>query len=247
MRNIRLTIEYDGTNYCGWQVQKRKGIRPSIQQTIEKALCTITQSKVRLVGSGRTDAGVHALGQVANFTTDTAIAPERLQKALHALLPGDIVVTGVCLVDAEFHSRFKAKSKVYRYTVVNRTLPSVFLRSTSYLYCFPLDIKLMQKEAKAILGRHDFSAFCASGGGAKSPVRTIKKIEIRKAGDLVYFTIEAGGFLYNMARNIVGTLLEIGRGKFPAGSLKKILASGDRRRAGPTAPAKGLCLVEVKY
>jgi len=247
MRNIRLTIEYDGANYCGWQVQKRKGIRPSIQQTIEKALCTITQGKVRLIGSGRTDAGVHALGQVANFTTDSAISCEKLQKALHALLPGDIVVNGVRLADAGFHSRFKARSKVYRYTVVNRTLPSVFLRSTSYFYSFPLDIKLMQKQARALLGRRDFSAFCASGSSAKSPVRTIKKIEIRKAGDLVSVTIEADGFLYNMARNIVGTLLEVGRGRFPPGSLKKILASGDRRRAGPTAPAKGLCLVEVKY
>ncbi|MBU3958521.1 MAG: tRNA pseudouridine(38-40) synthase TruA [Candidatus Omnitrophica bacterium] len=253
LRNIKLTIEYDGTDYCGWQIQKShtphasRYTSKSIQGTIEKVLSEILQRKIRLIGSGRTDAGVHAQGQVANFKTDSNIPLEKLQKALNALLPGDIVITKTKEVDMDFHSRFYAKSKVYRYTILNRPYPSALLKNRVYFYPYPLDIKLMRDESKVLLGRHDFSAFCASGSAHKNSARAIKKIKIIKENDLLCIDIEADGFLYNMARNIAGTLIEIGRGRFPKGRLRKILLSRSRRLAGPTLPAQGLCLVKVKY
>ncbi len=171
----------------------------------------------------------------------------RLKIALNGLLPEDIKVTGLGEEEKNFHSRFKAKSKVYRYTILNRDYSSPLLRNTVYFYPHPLDIKLMRKEALSLLGRHDFSAFCASRGKEKNPVKAIKKLSVVKQKDFVYINIEADGFLYNMVRNIVGTLMEIGRGSLAAGSLKKILLSRKRTLAGPTIPARGLCLLEVKY
>jgi len=252
MRNIKLEIEYEGTNYCGWQIQKSNHVTKSprsksIQEVIEKTVHKILQERVKLIGSGRTDAGVHAKGQVANFKTNSNISLGRLQKALNALLPQDITVSKLEEKDINFHSRFYAKSKAYRYTILNRTYPSALSRRTAYFYPFPLDIKLMRKVSKALLGRHDFKSFQASDKKERGAVRTIKKIKISQDKDLIYIDIEAEGFLYNMARNIIGTLIEIGRGKFPAESLKKILLARDRKLAGPTAPAKGLCLMEVKY
>ncbi len=261
MRNIKLTIEYDGTSYCGWQVQKSHRSQvtghksQSIQGTIEKALRKILQEKIRLIASGRTDAGAHALAQVANFKTSSHIPLEKLQKALNALLPGDIKIVKAEEKAMDFHSRFNAKSKVYRYTILNRNYPSAFLRNTAYFYPYGLDIKLMRKASCCLLGKHDFKAFCASGSGAKNTVRIVKKIAIKRAVyapyamryTLITIDIEADGFLYNMARNIVGTLIEAGRGRFSGGYFKKILVSKDRKLAGPTLPAHGLCLLEVKY
>jgi len=262
-RNLKLGIEYDGSNYCGWQVQnspqtivpasakasagRHRPQRKSIQEVIEKILHKILQEKVRLIASGRTDAGVHALAQAANFKTNSKIAPHKLQRALNGLLPDDIAITGIEEESLRFHSRFDAKSKVYRYSILNRAYPSAFLRNKAYFYPYPLNIKIMQKEARGILGRHNFKSFQASGSAAKNAVRTIKKIKIAKVKDLIYIDIEADGFLYNMARNITGTLIEIGRGRFPERSLKKILNSRNRKIAGPTAPACGLCLLKVKY
>jgi tRNA pseudouridine38-40 synthase len=246
MRNLKLEIEYEGTNYCGWQVQNSSH-KKSIQEVIEKTLRRILQEKIRLIASGRTDAGVHALAQVANFETKSNIRPQKLQRALNSLLPQDIVITAIEEKNPDFHSRFSAKSKTYRYSILNRSYPSALLRNTVYHYPYPLDIKLMQKEAKILLGKHNFKSFQASGKLERDPVRTIKSIKITKSQDRIYIDIEADGFLYNMVRNIVGTLLEIGRGKLPEGSLKKILSAKDRRLAGPTAPAKGLCLIRVKY
>jgi tRNA pseudouridine38-40 synthase len=251
MRNLKITLEYDGTNYCGWQIQNRRPSsvvrRPSIQETIEKTLQRILQEKVKIIASGRTDAGVHALAQVANFKTNSNISLEKLQRALNGILPEDIKVTRIEEVGQDFHSRFSTKSKVYRYTILNRTYPSVLLKKGVYFYPYPLDIKLMRKETEAILGKHNFKAFQASDNKERSPIRTIKKLKINKDKDLIRIDIEADGFLYNMVRNIVGTLIEIGRGKFSPGSLKKILTSKDRKIAGPTVPANGLCLLEVKY
>lgn len=259
MRNIKLTIEYDGTNYCGWQVQNSCH-KKAIQEVVEVTLQKILQEKIRLIASGRTDAGVHALAQVANFKTNSRIAPEKLQLALNGLLPEDIAIAKIEEVGQDFHSRFCAKSKIYRYTILNRAYPSVFLRNRAYYCTYSLAIKLMQQEAKVMLGRHDFKSFCASGSSAKDTVRTIKRISIKritsslqllalssKEASLMTIEIEADGFLYNMVRNIVGTLIEIGRGKFPKGSLRKILLAKDRSHAGPTASACGLCLVAVKY
>lgn len=253
MRNLRLQIEYDGTDYAGWQVQNRQpssvSRRPqkTIQEVIEKALRKILREKVRLIASGRTDAGVHALGQVANFKTNSAIAPAKLRQALNALLPDDICIGRAEEVPLDFHSRFDARSKVYRYCLLNRPHPSAILRNMVYFYPYPLDMRLMQKEARCLLGRHDFKSFQAADKKERSSQRTIKKLKISREHDTICFDIEADGFLYNMARNIVGTIIEIGRGRFPEGSLKRILLAKDRRLAGPTAPAKGLCLLEVKY
>ncbi|MDP2940908.1 MAG: tRNA pseudouridine(38-40) synthase TruA [Candidatus Omnitrophota bacterium] len=252
LRNIRLTIEYDGTNYCGWQVQKshkvtRSQSHKSIQEVIEKALRRILQEKVKLIASGRTDAGVHALAQVVNFKAHSAIPAEKLQKALNALLPEDIVITQAKETGLDFHSRFQARSKIYRYTILNRDYPCAFLRNRAYLYPQPLDIKLMQRESRVLLGRHNFKSFQASDKRERDPVRLIKKLKITRSKNLIYIDIEADGFLYNMVRNIVGTLIEIGRHRFAKGKLKKILLSADRRLAGPLAPAHGLCLVRVNY
>ena len=252
-RNLKLEIEYDGTNYCGWQIQGRSKNKPSIQETLEKTLRKILQEKIRLIASGRTDAGVHAEAQVANFKTKANIALDKLQKALNGLLPNDITVSKVGEVKLDFHSRFAAKSKLYRYTILNQPYPSAFLEDKVYFYPYPLDIQLMRQEARCLLGRHNFKSFCASGSSAKDTIRTIKRISIKKltygfkSAPLIVIDIEADGFLYNMARNIVGTLIEIGRGKFSKGSCKRILLSKDRKLAGPTAPACGLCLLKVKY
>jgi tRNA pseudouridine38-40 synthase len=255
-RNIKITLEYDGTAYSGWQTQGYKSQapavrqgshKPTIQESIEKVLQKILQEKVHLIGSGRTDAGVHALAQVANFKTNSGILAQKLQRALNGLLPADISVLKIEEIKPDFHSRFSAKAKTYRYTILNRPQRSAFLRDRAYFYRYPLNFQLMQREAKALLGRHDFAAFCASGASAKDTRRTIRKIVLRKNGGLITIEIEADGFLYNMVRNIVGTLLEIGRGKFPAGSMRKILRLKNREAAGPTAPARGLVLVKVKY
>jgi len=252
MRNIKLTIEYDGTSYCGWQCQKSqipnpKSQKRTIQETIEKTLAGILQQKIRLISSGRTDAGVHAEAQVANFKTDSKIPLEKLQKALNALLPDDIVITETEKVNLDFHSRFDAKSKLYRYTILNRPYRSTLFKDKVYFYHYPLDVKLMQKEARTLLGRHNFKAFQASDKKERHPVRTVKKLKLTKDKELIYIEIEADGFLYNMVRNIVGTLIEIGRGRFKEGVLRKILLEKNRKLAGPTVPAKGLSLIKVNY
>lgn len=254
MRNLCLEIEYDGTNYSGWQVQKNcrssfvvRRSKKTIQGVIEKTLRKVLQEKVKLVVAGRTDAGVHAKAQVANFKTKSKILLKKLQWALNGLLPGDISVSRIREVPLAFHSRFNAKSKAYRYSILNRAFPSVFLRNTSYFFPYPLDISLMRRESKALLGRHDFSAFKAAEKKERDPVKNIKRIKIDSCNGLVYIDIEADGFLYNMVRNICGTLIDAGRGKIPRGGLKKILLSRDRKLAGVNAPAKGLCLLKVKY
>jgi tRNA pseudouridine38-40 synthase len=259
MRNIKLVIEYDGTKFAGWQTQRktpacrqagqvtRRKSQVTIQETIENALQGILQKKVKVIASGRTDAGVHALGQVANFKTDTKIPALNLKRALNSYLPADIVIKSAEDEGPDFHSRFDAKSKKYRYDILNRAYPPALLKNRVYFYYYPLDIELMQKASRSLLGRHDFKAFQASGRPVEDAVRTIKKIRISRKNDLISIEIEADGFLYNMVRNIVGTLIEIGRGKFPSGSLKKIMWSKNRSLAGPTVPACGLYLSEVKY
>lgn len=247
MCNLKLEIEYDGTGYCGWQLQSRNKHKKSIQEVLEKTLQKILQEKIKLIGAGRTDAGVHALAQVANFKTKSNIALDRLQRALNGLLPDDIAVSRLEEVNPGFHSRFDASSKVYRYIILNRSYPSAFLRKRVYFCPYPLNIKLMQEESKVLLGRHNFKAFQAADKIERDALKTIKKLDISRDKDLIYIDIEADGFLYNMVRNIVGTLIEIGRGKLKKRELKKILLAKDRRFAGPTVPAKGLCLLEVKY
>ncbi len=244
MRNILLKIEYDGTNYAGWQCQKNA---KSIQETIEAALKRITGRKARLISCSRTDAGVHALGHIANFKTDSQLPLFRLQRALNGVLPKDIVIKEVREAPLKFNSLRDARSKSYVYTILNDPAGCAISRDHVRHVPYNLNVALMRREARCLIGKHDFKSFQAADKIERSSVRTIKRLDIKKRGELIKITIEADGFLYNMVRNIVGTLLEIGRGKFKPGSIAKILKAKDRKLAGPTAPAKGLCLTEVKY
>ncbi len=255
MHNIRLTIEYDGTDYSGWQAQRsansksqiaNKEIR-TIQGTIEEALLKILQEKVNIVAAGRTDSGVHAVGQVCNFRTSSKIAPLSIKKALNSALPKDISIKSAEYVELKFNSQIDAKSKIYRYRILARDHGAPLLRKQTYNYKFPLDLKLMKSEAKALLGRHNFKSFQAKDIVERFPRCNVKSIVITKEGDLINIDIEADRFLYNMVRNIVGTLLEVGRGYFKKGSMHIILNKLDRSLAGPTAPSHGLTLLKVKY
>lgn len=244
MRNIKLTIRYDGTNFSGWQCQKNA---VSIQETIQKALAQITGRKANLIASGRTDAGVHALAQIANFRTTSKIPLENLQMALNTMLPDDIVITRAEEVTHKFNAQKAARSKLYRYTIYNKYYMDPILRHFAAKVYFNLDVARMKRGAKYLVGRHDFTSFQTKDSPRKSAVRTVKYIRIERDGDLVHIDIEADGFLYNMVRNIVGTLIEVGRGKFEAAKVKDILTKKDKRSCGPTAPAKGLSLIKVKY
>ena len=251
MRNVKLTIEYDGTNYYGWQIQQNKSARigkeKTIQGVIEKALNQILQEDIRIAGAGRTDSGVHALGQVANFKTRSKMPAHAMQRSLNAILPKDITILSVEEVDPEFSARFSARHKTYRYQILNSSYSQALNR---HYYChvpYKLNLNLMKKEARVLTGSHDFKSFQATDKKERLSVRTIRNISIKKCGPLIKIDVQADGFLYNMVRNIVGTLIEIGRGKFTPGSMKRILHAKDRTLAGPTAPAKGLFLVRVKY
>ena len=244
MRNILLKIEYDGTNYSGWQYQKNSN---SIQETIEAALKRITGRKVRLISCGRTDSGVHAVGHVANFKTTSTISPRNVQRGLNSVLPKDIVIKEAREATLKFNSQLDAKSKLYVYTILNRLTPMAISRNYVRHIPYELDLNLMRREAECLIGKHDFKSFQAADNRKRLSVRTIKRLEIEKKGDLIKIKVESDGFLYKMVRNIVGTLIEIGRDKFKPGIMKKILKAKNRKFAGPTAPAKGLCLVEVKY
>jgi tRNA pseudouridine38-40 synthase len=200
-----------------------------------------------LTGAGRTDSGVHAVGQVANFKTRSKLAPDKIKDALNSSLAEDILIVSAEYVPIKFDSQRSARSKRYRYTVTTVHFADPFIRHFAARFSYPLDIRAMRRAAKSLTGRHNFKAFQASGSSESNTVRTIKKIKIEKRDDLVYIDIWADGFLYNMVRIIAGTLLEVGRGKMPEENIKKMLLSRDRRSAGPTAPALGLCLMSVEY
>ena len=244
-RNFKLTVEYDGSRYHGWQRQPED---PSIQAEIEKALAVMTRQPVILIGSGRTDAGVHALGQVANFHSDTRIPPEALQKGLNSLLPDDIVIRACAVVDDAFHARFDVKSKIYNYTILNRTLPSALERDYVWWVRAALNREAMKQAMLSLMGEHDFSAFEGTGSPRAHSVRRMLSVWMSfPNADKITLTFEANGFLRYMVRNIVGTLIEVGRGKITAEDFADILASRNRARAGATAPPQGLCLMEVCY
>ena len=245
MRNIKLLIEYEGTNYLGWQVQP-KG--PTIQGILEERLGLLTGEKTRLFGSGRTDSGVHAIGQVAHFKTESSMETHRMQRALNSLLPPDIVIQKMEEVEESFHARKHSKSKVYEYRILNRDLRSVFHRG--YVWHIPqrLDFKEMGKATQYLIGEHDFSSFRSVGSPTRTTVRKVTRAEWKRGhSGLVRFEIEANGFLKQMVRAIIGTLIEVGKGKMSAVEFRRILESKERSKAGPTAPAQGLFLKEVKY
>lgn len=245
MRNIKLTIEYDGTNYQGWQVQP-KG--QTIQGMIEEKLALLMGETIHLIGSGRTDAGVHAFNQIAHFKTQNRMNVRSIQKALNSLLPPDIVIKGVEEVEEGFHARKQSKSKVYEYRILNQDLRSAFHRG--YVWHIPqkLNLREMKKATQSLIGEHDFSSFRSVGSPTRTPVRKIIRAEWKRSRDgLIRFEIEANGFLKQMVRAIVGTLIEVGKGKIDAEDFRRILDSRDRKKAGPTAPGHGLFLKEVKY
>jgi tRNA pseudouridine38-40 synthase len=244
MRNIKLTISYDGTGYSGWQFQNNgRSIQQEIEETIEK----VFKEKRRVMGASRTDAGVHAKAQSANVKLSAPVPIDRIPAALNAALPASIAIVKAEIVPASFDAQHKAKSKRYRYYVVNSIHKDPFGDRYAWRMPYPLSVPAMKKEAKALIGKHDFKSFQASDTRERASVRTIYKLEVKKKGDTITFDIEANAFLYNMVRNIVGTLIDVGRGYLPAGSTEKILALKDRKKAGPTAPARGLFLIEVKY
>ena len=242
---FKLIIEYDGTDYHGWQRQRTDR---SIQSEIEQALSVMTRQAVVLTASGRTDAGVHALGQVAHFICDTAITPEEFQKGLNSLLPEDIVIKSCETAPEDFHARYDARRKAYRYRILNRPVPTAVDNRYVWHIRQPLDLEAMQAAARHLLGEHDFKAFEGTGSPRSSTVRTLFRAEFNKEGDgYLIFEIEGDGFLRYMVRNIVGTLVEVGRGKITPENFKSILTSRDREQAGATAPPQGLFLVSVAY
>jgi tRNA pseudouridine38-40 synthase len=244
-RNIRLSLEYDGTLYHGWQRQKNA---LSIQEVIETALARITGEAVRLLGSGRTDAGVHALGQVANFTTRSTVPLRAFLHGLNSLLPMDIAVLRAEEVPLTFHARYKALSKTYEYRILNRPVRSPLSRLQAWWISHTLNAAAMEEACQALPGEHDFLAFRAAGSRPGHAMRQVREAawHCQPGGGLI-FTITATGFLRGMVRSLVGTMVEIGKGKYPPEYLREVLEKRDRRLAGPTAPPQGLFLVKVQY
>ncbi len=243
-RNIKITIEYDGTDYGGWQRQTNS---PSIQQELEEGLLKLTGEKITVQGAGRTDSGVHAKGQVANFFTNSSIPPERFCFALNTVIPHDIRVVDSKEVPKDFHSQFCAKARHYRYSMVMD--PHGIAIGRDYYYHIPvrLDIESMEKSLEFFIGTHDFKGFQAAGAMTKTTVRTIYDAKLSRRGKYLYLDILGDGFLYNMVRIIAGTLIYIGKGKMRCNRVKDILRTGERKLAGPTAPPHGLCLEKVYY
>lgn len=245
MRNLKILMEYEGTNYHGFQRQFN-GV--TIQEVLEEKLAFLMEEAIKVNSSGRTDAGVHAKGQVINFFTKSTIPVEKIPLALNSVLPADIAIKEAQEVPLEFHARYSAKSKTYNYNILNSRVPSPFLRNYAYFFPRPLNIEQMRVGAAYLIGEHDFAAFRSVGSSVKTTVRHIYRLEIKeKEGQLLEIEVEANGFLYNMVRIIVGTLMEVGVGRITPQQVADILQSKERSRAGQTAPAKGLFLKEVKY
>jgi len=248
MHTIKLTLAYDGTAYAGWQVQPRE---KTVQQVLEKAIEKVTGEQVRVLASGRTDAGVHALGQVVGFRTKTALSPDVLRRALNAELPHDVAVLATAGAPEDFHPIRDAVRKRYRYVIHDGPVRDVFRLRYSWKYKTRLDDAAMARAARALLGKHDFSSFETSGAERNDSIRTVYDVSLERGrgghADLITFEIEADGFLYNMVRAIVGTLVEVGRGAQDVSWVAHVLAAADRPAAGPTAPPQGLYLVAVDY
>lgn len=244
MRNIKLIIEYDGTRYSGWQIQKNA---VSIQEILEKAIGNLTKEKANLMGSSRTDAGVHAKGMVANFFTFSPIPERNFPSAINGFLPSDIVIINAQVVGNSFHSRYDSLGKKYSYTILNRKPPSALLKNYAAHVPYELNVNDMKEACSSFIGTHDFSGFMSSGSSIKSTIRSVKLLEIENSGEIIKIYITADGFLYNMVRIIVGTLIDVGRGKIKLEEITDIINSKKRERAGNTAPANGLCLERVYY
>ena len=243
----KITIEYDGTNLQGWQRQN-KGV--SVQYYLEEAILGFSHQVVEVIAAGRTDAGVHATAQVAHFDLDTSMDTFHLREAINARLKNleaPVSVLEVEEVSQDFHARFSAKGRGYVYRILNRRAPTVLLKDRVWVICYSLDVEKMREGAKYLLGNHDFSSFRGAGCQAKSPIKTLDKLDIVVNGDEIDFIVEARSFIYHQVRNIVGTLKCVGDGKLSPKDIKTILEAKDRKKAGPTAPACGLYLNKVMY
>lgn len=244
MKRVKLTVAYDGTNYCGWQVQPN-GI--TVQEVLNQCLSEFTGENIETIGASRTDAGVHALGNVAVFDTEMRMPGDKFSFALNQRLPEDIRIQKSEEVDADFHPRYVKSQKNYEYRILNCRFPIPTERFYSHFTYIPLDVDKMKEAASYLIGEHDFKSFCGTGAQVKTTVRTVKEIQIEKSGDRITIRITGEGFLYNMVRIIAGTLMDIGGGLYPPEKMKEILEAKDRKKAGPTAPARGLTLMKIQY
>lgn len=245
MRNFRLLLAYDGSRYRGWQ--RLGDSEQTIQGKLENVVSRMVNEPVEVIGSGRTDAGAHAIGQVANFHCETELTTAEIRSYLQHYLPEDIGVLKVEEVDSRFHSRYGAISKTYQYRIWNSDLPCVFQRKYVWVVEEPLCVEAMNQAAQAFVGTHDFKAFCSNKRFKKSTVRTIETFSVERVEDEIVFSVTGDGFLYNMVRIMVGTLVAVGRGDLRREQIPEIFDSQAREQAGETVPAKGLCLMEVCY
>lgn len=244
MKRIRLVVAYDGTRYCGWQSQAN-GI--TIEEKLNRALSELTGEQIQVTGASRTDSGVHALGNIAVFNTETKIPPEKICYAVNSRLPEDIVVQSSEEVELSYHPRKCNSLKTYEYRVLNRRFPNPIRRFDSYCVHWPLDVERMKEAASYIEGEHDFISFCSAGSQAEDTIRKIYEASVSKKGEMITIRLTGNGFLYNMVRIIAGTLLEVGRGAYPPEHVKEILDARDRNAAGVKAPAQGLTLMSIRH
>lgn len=244
MKRVKLVVAYDGTNYHGWQVQDN-GI--TIEEVLNRTLSELVQEDIKVIGASRTDAGVHACGNVAVFDTESRIPGDKFSFALNQRLPEDIRIQESCEVDADFHPRYADTVKTYEYNILNRRFELPSKRLYAAFCYYPMDIERMNQAAAYLVGEHDFKSFCSAGAQVQTTVRTIYAVNVTKDDDIVHIRITGNGFLYNMVRIIAGTLMQVGTGLMEPEQVKEILEARDRSKAGPTAVAKGLTLVEIRY
>lgn len=244
MKRVKLVVAYDGTNYHGWQVQDN-GI--TIEEVLNRTISELVQEDIKVIGASRTDAGVHACGNVAVFDTESRIPGDKFSFALNQRLPEDIRIQESCEVDADFHPRYADTVKTYEYNILNRRFELPSKRLYAAFCYYPMDIERMNQAAAYLVGEHDFKSFCSAGAQVQTMVRTIYAVNVTKEDDMVHIRITGNGFLYNMVRIIAGTLMQVGTGLMEPEQVKGILEARDRSKAGPTAVAKGLTLVEIRY
>lgn len=245
MKRVKLTVAYDGTNYCGWQVQPN-GL--AVQEVLNRCLSELLKEEISTMGASRTDAGVHALGNVAVFDTEARMPADKISYALNTRLPADIRIQDSSEVPSDFHPRFQQTVKTYEYKIYNRKFPDPTRRLYTYFYYYPLDVEKMQRAAEYLIGEHDFKSFSTFKPEVESTVRTIYSLQVEKSrDDVITIRIQGNGFLYNMVRIIAGTLIRVGGGFYPPEHMKVILEGKDRELAGETARPEGLTLVEIRY
>lgn len=244
MKRIKLVIAYDGTNYCGWQIQPN-GL--TIEEVLNRKLSELLKEEIQVIGASRTDSGVHALGNVAVFDTNTRIPAEKISYALNQRLPQDITIQNSIEVSMDFHPRHCNSIKTYEYRILNRKFPMPLERLYSYFVYMPLNVLPMKKAAEYIVGEHDFKSFCSTRSQVENTVRRIDSLTVTKENDMIIIRIMGNGFLYNMVRILVGTLMKVGLGVYPPEHVKEILEACDRSKAGPKVPGRGLTLVKIDY